>query len=78
MAKKSTQKFKYYERDLFVSVAYFWVISTGSSGEFHVVFKHFENLENLIWNILMKELHILWLKVSFFLKGVLSFYNNTV
>ena len=26
--------------------------STGCSGEFYVVFKHFEKLESLIWNIL--------------------------
>ena len=31
-----------------LSVAYFWVISAGCSVEFHVDFKHFQNLENLI------------------------------
>ena len=35
-----------------IFVAYFWVYSTGCSGEFHVVFKHFQNLESLISNIL--------------------------
>ena len=42
----------------FLSVAYFWVNSAGSSGEFHVVFKHFENLENLILKILNAKWHI--------------------
>ena len=41
-----------YEYGVFVSVAYFWVNSAGCSGEFYVVFKHFQNLENLILNIL--------------------------
>ena len=36
---------------VFVFVAYFWVHSTGCSGEFCLVFKHFQNLENLISNI---------------------------
>ena len=40
-------KIKYDECDVFVSVAYFWAYSTGCSDEFHVVFKHFQNLENL-------------------------------
>ena len=30
--------------------------SAGCSGQFHVVFKHFENLENLILNILKEKL----------------------
>ena len=30
---------------VFVSVAYFWVISAGSSDEFDVVFEYFENLK---------------------------------
>ena len=38
------------KRGVFVSVAYFWVNSTGFSGAFHVVF--------LISNILKKKLHI--------------------
>ena len=33
----------------------FWVNSTPCSGEFHAVFKHFQNLENLILNILKKK-----------------------
>ena len=43
-------------------VAYFWVNSIGCSGEFHVVFKHFQNFRNLILNILKKKwLHLaLW------------------
>ena len=49
----------------FVSAAYFWVNSAGWSREFHVVFKHFENLENLILNILKQKLRIPWF-VSFF------------
>ena len=32
--------------------------SAGCSGEFHVAFKEFENLENFIWNILKKKLRI--------------------
>ena len=28
------------------------------AGEFHVMFKHFQNLENLISNILEEKLHI--------------------
>ena len=35
--------------------------SAGCSGEFHVVSKEFENLENFIWNILKKKLRIPWL-----------------
>ena len=33
-------------------VANFWLNSTGWSGKFHVAFEHFEDLENLILNIL--------------------------
>ena len=43
---------------MFLSVAYFRVNSAGCPGEFHIVFKHFENLENLILNILKDKLHI--------------------
>ena len=39
-----------------------YINSPGCSGEFHVVFKHFGNLENLIRNILKKKLHMPWLK----------------
>ena len=42
----------HYECGVFVSVAYFLVNSTGCSGKFHVVFKHFQSLENLLLNIL--------------------------
>ena len=38
---------------------------TACTGEFHVVFKHFENLENLILNILKKNCMSLDLKVLF-------------
>ena len=38
---------EYHECGVFVSVAYFWAYSTGCSDEFHVVFKHFQNFENL-------------------------------
>ena len=41
-----------------LSVAYFLVNSAGCAVEFHVVFKHFANLENFILNILKKKLHI--------------------
>ena len=33
------------------SVAYFGVNSTGCSGEFLIVFKPFQNLQNLVLNI---------------------------
>ena len=56
----------------FVSVAYFTVNSAGYSDEFHVAFKHSENLENLILNILKEKLHILTCGF-FFLKTVSSF-----
>ena len=36
----------------------FLVYSTGCTGEFQVVFKHFQNLENLMSNILKEKLHI--------------------
>ena len=54
---------------LLLSVAYFWVNSIGCSVEFHVVFKHFQNLENFILNILKERLHISCLVVSFLLKN---------
>ena len=38
---------------VFVSVTYFGVNSTGCSGEVHFAFKLFQNLENLVLNILM-------------------------
>ena len=43
------------ECNVAVSVAYFSVNSTGSSGEFYVVFKNFQNLKNLILNILKEK-----------------------
>ena len=46
----------------FVSVACFRVNSTGFSGKFHVVLKHFQNLENLI---LKEILHIYILPCKF-------------
>ena len=39
-----------------VSVANFWANSTGCPGEFHVAFKHFQNLKNLMMNILIEKL----------------------
>ena len=42
---------------VFFSLLLFKVNSTGCPGEFHVVFKHFQNLENLILNILKEKLH---------------------
>ena len=40
---------------IFASFANFW-LSTGCSGEFHVIFENFEDLKNLILNILKKKL----------------------
>ena len=45
-----------YECGVFASIAYFWVNSEGFFGEFHVVFKRFQNLENLIFNILKEKI----------------------
>ena len=44
------------------------IIIPPCSGEFRVVFKHFQNLENLILNILKEKLYISCLVGSFFLK----------
>ena len=41
---------------VFSSVVYFWVNSTGCSGEVHILFQHFQTLENLILNILKENL----------------------
>ena len=49
---------EYYECGVFVFVVYFAVNFAGCSDEFHVFFKHFENLQNLIWNISKEKLHI--------------------
>ena len=54
----------------FLSVPYFQVNSTGCSGEFRVVFKHFQNLENHILNILKEKLYFSYLVGPFFLKTV--------
>ena len=51
-------KSAYHQCGVFVSVAYFRVNLAGCSGEFHIVFKHFENLKNLILNVLKEKLHI--------------------
>ena len=59
---------EYYYCSVFASVVYFRVNSAGFSGEYHVVFKHFQSLENLILNILEEKLHISCLVASFFLK----------
>ena len=64
---------KYYECGVFASVAYFYINSAGCSGEFCVVFKHFQNLENLILNILKKKLHISCLVGSFSLRPCKAF-----
>ena len=40
--------------------------STGCSGQFHVVFKHFENLENLILNILKEKLQLATISKAMF------------
>ena len=65
-----SDKKEYNECGVSVFVAYFLVNSAGCSGELHVVFKHFENLESRILNILKKKLQISWLVGSFFLKTV--------
>ena len=54
----------------FLSVPYFQVNSTGCSGEFRVVFKHFQNLENHILNILKEKLYFSYLVGPLFLKTV--------
>ena len=41
---------------VFVSFAYFWVNSVGCYGEFYVVLKHFQNPQNLIFNILKEKI----------------------
>ena len=46
--------YEYHEWSVAVSISYFWVNSTYCSGEFYFVFKHFQNLKNLIldiWNV---------------------------
>ena len=58
-------KWEYQECGVFVSVSYFWVNSTGCSDEFHDVFKHFQNLENVILNILKEKLCIAFLALFF-------------
>ena len=44
----------------------FLLNSSGYSGEFHVVFKHFQNLENFILNISKEKIHRLSCLVSFY------------
>ena len=51
----------------FVPVPYFQVNSIGCSGEFSVVFKRMQNLENHILNILKDKLNFSYLAGSFFL-----------
>ena len=57
----------------FYLCCFFWVNVAGCSGEFRVVFKNFQNLVNLIFNILKEKLHISCLVVSFFLKRCKTF-----
>ena len=45
---------------MLLSFAYFRVNLTGCCGEFHVVLKHFQNLKNLILNILKEKSLTLW------------------
>ena len=49
---------------------HFSVNSTGCSGEFHVIFQHFQNLKNLILNILKEKLTIFCRMGSFSLEIV--------
>ena len=71
-------KYEYHECGVFISVACFWVNSVECSDEFHVVFKCFQNLKNIILNILKEKLHISCLVSSLFLKIVQSFWKSTV
>ena len=43
------------ESSVAVSVAYFWANSTGYSSVLHVAFRTFQNLKNLILNILKEK-----------------------
>ena len=55
------------------TIANFLVSSTGCCGEFHVVFKHFEDLKNLVLNILkekFRKLMISCLVGSFYIKAL--------
>ena len=55
---------------VFLSLLVFFVKTAGCSSEFHVVFKHFENPENLLLNILKEKLHISYLEGFLFLKNM--------
>ena len=41
---------------LIIPVANFWVNSTSCPGEFHVVFQHFQDVKNVMLNILKEKL----------------------
>ena len=47
MMTNNGYQIRIHECGILIPVAYFWVNSTGCSDEFHVVFKHTQNLENL-------------------------------
>ena len=55
----NSDKMKYHECGVFVSVAYFELIQ--QTGEFNVAFTHFQNLENIILYILKEKLHVFYL-----------------
>ena len=52
-------------------IASFWVNSTGCSGEFHVLFGHFEDLKSLILNIWKRN----WLSLASGALYPLKLYN---
>ena len=72
MMSNNSDKIRIYECGVFVFVAYLLVNSAGCSHEFYVASKHFENVENLIWNILKKKLLVPWL-VGFFPENYVKF-----
>ena len=51
---------EYHRCGAVVSVAYSCANSAGYSDEFHVAFKHFQYLKNLILNILKEKSLALW------------------
>lgn len=51
---------EYYECDVAVYVANFWVNATGCHWEFHVGFKDFQDLKNVILNVFKEKSLALW------------------
>ena len=57
--KVSSSELLHHECGIFVSAAYFFLVNvTGCSSEFHVTFKHFQNLEKRTLKVLKEKLHI--------------------